>query len=44
MEKPHNARIGQLKRALDSGVIDQDTFDATAAGLRAGLPGGSAIA
>ena len=38
------ARLEQLKRALDSGLIDQDTFDAAVAGMNAQLVGGGAIA
>ena len=44
MTETHRARLEQLKRALDLGAIDQDTFDAAAAGISAQMTGGGAIA
>jgi len=37
-------RLDQLKHALASGVIDQDTFNAAVAGMSANVSGGGAIA
>ena len=44
MTETHRARLEQLKGALDLGAIDQDTFDAAAAGISAQMTGGGAIA
>src|SRR5437879_3678167 len=37
-------KIAQLQRALDAGVIDQATFDAAVAGLKAQLLGSGTVA
>ena len=37
-------RLEQLKRALDAGLIDQDTYDAAVAAMSAQLSGSGAIA
>ena len=44
MTTPPPTRLEQLQRALDTGVIDQDTFDAAVAGMTAQVAGGGAIA
>ena len=44
MSQDPPTRFDQLKRALDAGLIDQDTFDAAVAGLGASISGGGAIA
>ena len=38
------SRLEQLKRALDAGLIDQDTYETAAAGINAQLSGSGAIA
>ena len=43
-EQPPLSRLEQLRRALDAGLIDQDTYDAAVAGMAAQLTGGGAIA
>src|SRR5919198_3250239 len=44
MTEPQPTHLEQLKRALDAGVIDQDTFDAAVAAVSARLDGSGAIA
>ena len=44
MTEPPPTRLEQLQRALDAGLIDQDTFDAAVAGMTAQVAGGGAIA
>lgn len=44
MTEPQPTRLEQLRRALDGGLIDRDTFDAAVAGMSAQLDGGGAIA
>jgi hypothetical protein len=44
MTKPSDSKLEQLKRALEQGTIDQDTFDAACAGVKAQLAGAGAIA
>ena len=44
MTEPQPTRLEQLKRALDAGVIDQDTFDAAVVAVSARLDGSGAIA
>ena len=44
MRDEANKRLDQLKRALDLGAIDQDTFNAAIAGIGAQLSGSGAIA
>ena len=44
MNEPQPTRLEQLRRALDAGLIDQDTFDAAVAAMSAQLDGGGAIA
>ncbi|TVR58137.1 MAG: NACHT domain-containing protein [Candidatus Competibacteraceae bacterium] len=44
MTEPQLSRLEQLRRALDLGAIDQDTYDAAVAGLTAQLTGNGAIA
>lgn len=44
MTQAHLTRLDQLKRALDAGLIDQDTFDTAAAAINAQLSGGGAVA
>jgi len=42
--RKHLTRLDQLKRALDAGLIDRDTFDTAAAAINAQLSGSGAIA
>ena len=44
MTEAQLTRLDQLKRALELGAIDQDTFDAAMAGMSAQLSGSGAIA
>jgi hypothetical protein len=44
IEEQRPTRLEQLKRALDAGLIDRDTFDTTAAAMNAHLSGSGAIA
>ncbi|MCG6869750.1 MAG: NACHT domain-containing protein, partial [Gammaproteobacteria bacterium] len=44
MTEPRPTRLEQLKRALEAGLIDQDTFDAAIAGMDAQLLGDGAVA
>src|SRR5919198_1183836 len=44
MTEPQPTHLEQIKRALDAGVIDQDTFDAAVAAVSARLDGSGAIA
>ena len=44
MTQAQLTRLEQLKRALEAGLIDQDTFDTAAAGINAQLTGSGAIA
>jgi len=44
MTEPQPSRLEQLKRALDAGLIDQDTFDAAVAGMNAKVAGNGAVA
>ena len=44
MTEPQPTRLEQLKRALDAGIIDQDTFDAAVAGMNANVTGNGAVA
>lgn len=44
VNQDQTTRIGKLKRALDEGHIDQDTYAAAVAGLNARLDGSGAIA
>ncbi|MGH8575425.1 MAG: hypothetical protein ACREXJ_00575, partial [Gammaproteobacteria bacterium] len=44
MTQAHLTRLQQLKRALDAGVITQDTFDAAVTAMSAQLSGSGAVA
>ncbi len=43
-QQPQPSRLEQLKRALDAGVIDQDTYAAAVAGMSAQVAGSGALA
>lgn len=44
MTEPQPSPIEKLKRALDAGAIDQDTYDAAVAGISAQVAGSGALA
>jgi len=44
MTEPPPSRLEQLRRALDAGLIDRDTYDAAVAGITAQLTGSGSIA
>ena len=44
MTEPQPSRLEQLRRVLDAGLIDRDTYDAAVAGITAQLAGSGAIA
>jgi hypothetical protein len=44
MTEPPPSHLEQLRRALDAGLIDRDTYDAAVAAMTAQLAGSGAIA